>query len=88
MLDFVSLDSGVFAKFVYNEIAGEGACPSAMCIYGSDRHSLKVISYNILKTFLRNVLARVFQRGIVSVLKMFQIFECPGFGGGVLNLWE
>lgn len=49
---------------------------------------LKVILYNILKNFLRNLLARVFQRGIVSVLKTVQIFECSGFGGGVFNLWE
>lgn len=88
MLDFMSLNSGVFAKCIYNEIPGEGAWPSAACIYGSDRHSLKVTLYNILKNFLRNLLVRVFQRGMVSMLKTFQIFECFGFGGGVFSLWE
>lgn len=37
------------------------------------------ISYNILKNYLHNFLARVFHCGIVSVLNKFQIFECFGF---------
>jgi hypothetical protein len=72
-----------YAECIYNEIPGERACPTATCIYGSDIHPLKVILYNILKNYLHNFLARVFQCGIVSVLKKFHIFEYFGLGGGI-----
>lgn len=39
VLDLMSLDWGVFAKYIQNEVLEKRACLNATCIYDSDIHT-------------------------------------------------